>query len=177
MKLFGWFRRETQEDPLAGWRRTWTEAVGAPSTADPESLRKELDAHAASGADVEVEMEMLDALEHLRELQRVSASALPVIPTQHRVIGTEPCHFTAPASQPADPAQASGRLLATPTRIIFVGGGRNAAIPWHTIHRVERVERDVLLLRADSTPAAHFRFNTYGDALSAAFLAQHFKRR
>lgn len=175
MNLFGWLKRDRTDDALATWRREWTTAIDEARPGDVEALRAQLDAQAASGADVEVELEMLDALEQLR-LLRQHGAALPTVDTQHRVIGNEPCHFTAPASLPDDQAQVSGRLLATPTRAVFVGGGRTSAVPWHTVHRVARIDRDVILARRDGTAAARFRLNTYGDALALAFLAAHFTR-
>lgn len=177
MKLFGWLKRSGKDDLLADWRARWTRALENPEDADVKAMRGELEAAERSGADVEVEAEMLDALEQLIVTRTQAASgSLPLIATQHRVVGMEPCHFTAPVSLPADPSQASGRLLVTPGRAIFVGGGRTSASAWSTVHRIVRVERDVLLLRADETAAAHFRFNTFGDALVAAFLAQHFRK-
>jgi hypothetical protein len=176
MKLLGWFRRGAEnDDRLSEWRAVWERAIAAPETASVHDLRQALDG-VAPGTDVEVELEMLEALEHLRQLADSAArGVLPTIETQHRVVGTEPCHFTAPASLPLDDAPSSGRVLATPTRAIFVGAGRTHATPWHSVHQIVRMERDVLLLRADRTPAAHFRFNTYGDAVAAAFLACHFE--
>lgn len=178
MKLFGWLKRAPTgtAEPLTRWRATWTAALETTDTADVARLTAQLYAEAAAGADVEVEREMLDALAQLRTIQQHSgAGTLPLVETQHRVVGTEACYFAAPASLAADAAHASGRLLMTATRAIFVGSGRTSATPWHSVHEIVRLERDVLLLRADQSPAAHFRFNTYGDAVVAAFLVRHFR--
>jgi hypothetical protein len=179
MKLFGWLRRNRRDrdgDAVAAWRRKWTEAIAADGQ-DPRPLREQLDALAAPGMDLEVELEMLDGLERLRAAQReVAAGALPIVETYHRVIGDDTCHFTAPASLPAGEHPATGRLLLTSTRAVFVGGGRTAATPWHAVHEIARIDRDLLLVRADRSPAAHFRFNTYGDAVLCAFLAGRLKR-
>jgi hypothetical protein len=59
---------------------------------------------------------------------------------------------------------------------VFVGGGRTSATPWHAVHDIARIDRDLLLVRADRSPAAHFRFNTYGDAVLCAFLAGRLRR-
>lgn len=179
MKLFGWISGSKKQDErtaaLTVWRRTWAEAME--SDGSPAPLREQLDALAAPDLDLEVEFEMLDALEQLREAQQQAASgSLPVVETHHRVIGADRCHFTAPASLPSDTQQANGRLLLTSARAVFVGGGRTAAAAWHSIHEIVRVERDVLLLRADRSPAAHYRFNTYGDAVLCAFLAGRLRR-
>jgi hypothetical protein len=179
MKLFGWIPGSRKQDErtaaLSEWRRHWAEALE--SDGSPVPLREQLAALTGADLDVEVEIEMLDGLEQLREVQRTAASGdLPVVETHHRVIGADRCHFTAPASLPSDEHQAQGRLLLTSVRAVFVGGGRTAAAPWHAVHEIVRLERDVLLLRADRSPAAHYRFNTYGDAVLCAFLAGRLRR-
>jgi hypothetical protein len=177
MKLFGWRKGASSGNSaaVAAWRRSWAAAIDG-STADPPELRQQLEA-LEPDVDLEVELEMLDALVHLREVQRTAAAgALPVVETHHRVIGADRCHFTAPASLPSGEHQANGRLLLTSARAVFVGGGRTTATPWHAVHEIARVERDVLLVGADHAPAAHFRFNTYGDAVLCVFLAGHLRR-
>ena len=175
MKLFGWFRSETRHPALEHWRQAWQAAVEGDASNGPD-LRAQLEALATAEPDVEVELEMLDGLEQLRRAQRLAAEGtLPSVDTQHRVIGGEHCHFTAPASMPTDHAQSSGRVLLTGSRAIFVGAGQTSTIAWHAVHDIARIERDVLLARADRTPAAHFRFNNYGDALVCAFLASRLK--
>ena len=178
MKLFGWISGSRKHDERTTasrhggepGQRHWTRtAPRHRSGAAPGALRPDLD--------VEIELEMLDALEHLREAQQAAAAgSLPLVETHHRVIGTERCHFTAPASLPSDEHHANGRLLLTSGRAVFVGGARSAAAPWHSVHEIVRVERDVLLLRADRSPAAHYRFNTYTDAVLCAFLAGRLRR-
>jgi hypothetical protein len=175
MKLFGWLRKRGREDALADWRNDWTAQTAQGAEGDG-SLRTRLEALAATEPDVEVELEMLDALDQLRALQRqVAAGSLPSVDTQHRVIGAEICHFTAPASMPTDHQQVDGRVLLTRTKAVFIGGGRTSATPWHMVHAVARIERDVILARADTTPLAHFRFNAYADAVVCAFLAETLK--
>lgn len=179
MKLFGWMkgRQRESENDRRRWRDAWAQAVEAEDASRRDALKVELDAlPLPPGDDTEIETEMLDALERLGTLRHETAGGtLPAIETHHRVLAGDRCHFTAPASLPDDPAQASGRLLFTPTRSIFVGGGRPHPLPWHTIRDVVRAERDVLFVRADGTPAAHFRFNTFGDAVAAVFLARRLK--
>ena len=175
MKPFGWFSKSRHDGALQRWREAWTAAIDGPADSDAE-LRAQLDALSIGEPDIELECEMLDALEALRTMQRAIANGgPPIIETHHRVIGTEACHFTAPASIATDQAQAAGRVLLTRTRAVFVGAGRTAATPWHQVHDVARLQRDVLLARPDQTPVAHFRFNTYADAVVCAFLASHLK--
>ena len=179
MKLLRWLKSSRDEGTIAltAWRRSWSEALEVTDDDSTTALRYQLELLAAPGIDLEVELEMLDALEQLRDAQRAAASGpLPVVETHHRVIGADTCHFTAPASLPADEHQAHGRVLLTSVRAVFVGGGRTAATAWHTVHEILRLERDVLFLRPDRSPAAHFRFNTYGDAVLCAFLAGRLRR-
>ena len=177
--MFDWFKRSRSrgEDRLASWRAAWAAAIDGTNPLTAGTLREQLDLARRDGDDIEVELEMLEASDALAGLdQALAAGQLPVVETHHRVIGTEACHFAAPASRPDDTAQASGRLLFTATRATFVGGGRTSATPWHAVHEVLRSERDVLLVRADHTAAAHYRFNTYADAVSAARLARHLRQ-
>jgi hypothetical protein len=177
MNLFGWLKGKNARgsDALQEWRAAWAAAIEGSDTDDAE-LRRRITGLAATEADVEIELEMLDALEQLRAVQQtVAGGRLPSVETRHRVIGAELCHFTAPASLPSDTSQASGRVLLTGVRSVFVGSGRTSATAWHAVHEVARVERDVLLVRADSSAAAHFRFNTYADATVCAFLARRLK--
>ena len=179
MKLFDWIRGRESGDgkKRRRWRESWAAAIAAEDTARVATLRAELEAlPVPAGSDHEVELEMLDALERIGTLrQETAGGALPCVETHHRVLAGDPCHFTAPASLPDDPSQASGRLLFTARRSVFVGGGSRQPVPWHAVRDVIRAERDVLLVRGDGTAAAHFRFNTYGDAVAAAFLAQRLK--
>lgn len=178
MKLFGWIKgRESQnERERRRWRQAWTEAMAAEDAGRAATLRASLEGlQVEKGDDIEVELEMLDALEQLGRLREVAAAgSLPLVETHHRVVAGEICHFTAPATLPDDPSQASGRLLFTAARAIFVGGGRPLAIAWHAVRDVIQTDRDLLLVRAENS-ASHFRFNTYGDAVAAAFLARRLK--
>ena len=177
MKLFSWLRGEAREpDKLAGWRQAWQRAIDTPGNDDLVTLRRELEQCTPADGDVEIELEMLDALEQLRHFQQHAASGtLQVIETQHRMVAAERCHFSAPASAPDEAAQTSGRVLITPTRIVFVGAGRTQVTAWHAVRDVVRIGRDVAFVRADRSSAAQFRFNSYTDAVVTAFLAAHFK--
>ena len=178
MSLFGWLRgqRNGSNRQRDEWRKAWAAAVEADDASRVEALRLQLEPLNTPGEDVEVELEMLDALERLGAIYGPSeAGTLPTVETQHRVLGGDVCHFTAPASLPDDPAQASGRVLFTATRTIFVGGAQKPSLPWHAVREVVRSDRDVLFVRPDGSASAHFRFNTYGDAVVAAFLARRLK--
>ena len=175
MKLFGWLRKEKRDSALDQWRNDWAAAIEQGDAGDAP-LRARLNELSAVEPDVEIELEMLEALDQLRVVQRsVSAGELPIVDTQHRVIAAESCHFTAPASMAADHAQSAGRVLLTGSRAVFVGAGRTSVTPWHQVHDVARIDRDVVLVRGDRTAAAHFRFNSYGDALVCGFLARQLR--
>ncbi|MGH9370911.1 MAG: hypothetical protein ACRD15_05215 [Vicinamibacterales bacterium] len=163
------------------WRRSWAVAVEAPQSARAEDLRARLDEIAGGIPDseaLEIEREMLEGLDALVELTAAIANGgPPAIPTGHRVVGGDRCHFSAPASLPDDPAQPSGTLLLTGTRMVFVGGARAVTVPWHSVAECVRQDRDVLLVRLDRPDVHRVRCNTFADALCAARLVRHFAPR
>jgi hypothetical protein len=177
MGLFGWLKRGNDSESRAQqqWREAWAAALESEDVSRVEALRGELEQRSSTD-DVEMELEMLDALEQLARVRAETAGgALPLVETGHRVVGSEVCHFSAPASLPDDPAQPSGRVLFTPTRSLFVGGGKTGAIAWHAVQHIVRSDRDLLLARADGINGSRFRFNTFADAAIAAFLAGRLK--
>lgn len=171
-----WVGREDSEADRsrAAWLRAWAAAVSEPYHNSVERLKAELDALSLPPEEAELEQEMLDGL---AALTRLAAAALPVVETGHRVIGTEACHFNAPAFMPDEPSQPSGRLLFTPTRAVFAGVARPTTIPWHAVADVQHSERDVLFVRADRERSYRFRMNSYSDTLSAAHLARRLAPR
>lgn len=106
------------------------------------------------------------ALEH-----EIASSGLPTLTTTHRIVGTDACHFSAPVSLVDHPAQPSGRLLLTGSRVIFVGGPHLIQIAWHSIREVRDHDRDVLLIRS-ADDGLRWRCNTYGDALAGSIVAR-----
>lgn len=131
----------------------------------------------AADTDLEVEHEMLDGLDRLLQLtDAMNNGHLPHIETTHRVVGTDACHFSAPASLPDDQTQPSGRVLLTSARAIFVGGAKLMAVPWHAVREIASSDRDVFLIRA-ADDGVRFRFNTFGDAMAAAALAKRLRKR
>ena len=175
MDLLGWFRgRRASEDDrrLTEWRKAWNRAAAAGDTAQGAPLRAELDAIGLAEDDVEIEREMLDALQDLAVLvASVRAAGLPAVETGHRVVGSDRCHFTTPASMPDEVSQPSGRLLLTSARAIFVGG-THATAPWHSVGDALQLDRDLVLIRSDRDKLYRFRCNTFSDALQAAFLSR-----
>jgi hypothetical protein len=180
MALFGWFKGNVGKvgKQQAHWREAWTRAMDAEDASQLPALREALEALNSVCDDVEVEQEMLDSLQRIAELQGgAGAGKLPEIETHHRIVGADTCHFSAPASLPADPSQPSGRVLLTNTRSLFLGGSSGTSIAWHSVRDVIRIDRDVLLVRGDGSAGAHFRFNSFSDAATAAFLARRLKGR
>jgi hypothetical protein len=178
MKLFGWFgRRDGHQKVRRQWRDAWTAAVAREDAAQADALKAALGSlRLQPDEDFDLELEMLDALERVGALQAQTADgSLPVVETHHRVVAGERCHFTAPATLPDDPAQTSGRLLFSGSRSVFVGGGRPQPVAWHTVREVIHTDRDVVFVRGDGSASARFRFNTFADAVEAAFLARRLK--
>jgi hypothetical protein len=171
-----WFtRRGTSLDHggLRAWRDAWSAAAAASDGTRTGALRVQLDAIGLPEEEIEIEREMLDALTDLGDLTAsVRGAGLPELRTGHRVIGSECCHFTAPASMPDEVAQPSGRLLLTNGRAIFVGGANGTAVPWHSIAEAAHVARDLVLMRADGAHLYRFRCNSFSDAVRAAFIAR-----
>jgi len=120
----------------------------------------------------ERQIEMIEGLEQLCALSKFET--MPVLDTQHRVIGSDACHFMAPVSAP-DHGDAIGKLFLTSERVIFAGGA-SIAWPWHRVRRITRHERDVLFEGGD-TLALRLRCNSYGDALVAAAIGERLRHR
>jgi hypothetical protein len=175
MGLFGWMKQRggSRDDrALAAWRNLWHTAATAFDATQVEALRAGLTALERPAEEIEIEQEMLDALQDLGALSAtIAASGLPAIQTGHRVVGLERCHFTAPASMPDAEAQPSGRLFLTSGRAIFAGGS-GAAVPWHQVAEARHLDRDLVLLRSDRDQLYRFRCNSFSDALRAAYIAR-----
>ena len=160
------------------WRAAWIEAAASPDAVRIRDLRAHLDQLATPDGDVEIELEMLEGLEHLLEFAAgVADNGLPAIATGHRAVGTDICHFSAPVSMPDDPAQPSGRLLLTNARAIFLGGARGQTVAWHAVKQSLQTDRDLILIRADGSALYRFRCNSFDDALRGAFIARRLAGR
>lgn len=176
MGLFGFLKRG-RATAAAAWRGEWERAIETLDVDAPSRLRPLVATRAAAGEDVELEEEMLQALDDVLTLERaLSDGAWPAIPTSHRVAAGERCHFSAPVSMPDEPAQPTGRLLLTAGRAAFAGGPRTPAIPWHATREVVRAGRDIVLVRAGADAAMRFRCNSFSDAVCAAAMARRLVR-
>jgi hypothetical protein len=159
-----------QPDTSAWWSEA--NALAASPDADRIAALKAQVADAKKDPDnAELQEEMIDGLERLLAL--AGERALPVIDTQHRVIGNELCHFIAPVSL-IEEVDVSGKLFATVERLVFAAGTvRQWA--WHAIPAITRVERDVVIDLRGRPAAARLRTNTYGDALFLVALADRLR--
>jgi len=175
MGVFDWLRggRVRADRRITEWHREWSDAAVAPEASRIVELERRLEALSLAEEEVEIEREMLAGLGELVELRdAASYDGLPTIETGHRVVGTDTCHFSVPASRPDDPAQPSGRLILTGRRAIFAGGPQGLTVPWHAITKVMSADRDIILIRADRDTLYRFRCNSYGEALRGTFIAQ-----
>lgn len=175
-----WFgRRAPREDPrLREWKREWTAAVLTLHSSSVQLLKGRLDALGLPEDDVEIEREMLEALEDAAALSsEIARSGLPSVETGHRVVGPERCHFTAPAAMPDEPAQPTGRLLLTSGRAIFLGGASAVSSAWHMIGDIRHADRDLLLVRTARDRVYRFQCNSFSDALRAALIARELTRK
>lgn len=166
MGLFDLFRRRVSSQPDV---TTWWQAANALTSAptiDAVAALKATTVSAAEAPDLaEAQDEMLEGLEALLHL---SQSPLPVLDTQHRVIGADTCHYLAPASL-IDQVDSGGKLFVTSARLIFAAG-TVVSWPWHQIARVQRDERD-LVVDLKGRPGVRLRLNTYEGALVIVALA------
>lgn len=166
MGLFDLFRRRhTAQPDVSGWWQTANALTTAPTHHAVAALRAST-VDAADAPDLaEAQHEMLEGLETLVQLAQ---APLPVLDTQHRVIGADTCHYMAPASL-IDQVDSGGKVFVTSARVIFAAG-TVVSWPWHQMARVQREERD-LLIDLKGRPGVRLRLNTYEGALVIAALA------
>jgi hypothetical protein len=173
--LWSWVRRRgAREDPrLGAWKHAWTAAAASLDRGAAQHLRDRLNAFGLPDEDVEIEREMLDALEDAVALSTdIARAGLPIVETGHRVVGRDRCHFTAAASMPDEAGQPSGRLLLTSSRAVFVGGAAAVSTAWHMVAEARTVERDLLLVRTTGSRVFRFQCNSFSDALRGAIIAR-----
>jgi hypothetical protein len=132
-------RADPPHPDSAQWWRDANAAALQPTRDAVDELRRRIAAEAELD-ERERQIEMLEGLDNLCVV--IAQAVLPVLDTQHRVIGADACHFMAPVSAP-DHGDAIGKLFLTSQRVIFAGGA-SIAWPWHRVRGVARHERDVL---------------------------------
>jgi hypothetical protein len=176
------FRTAPIEDRrVSDWWRAASAAASAPSdgaaggavTGAIDLLVETVIREAEDADEHERQIEMIDGLRQLAAIG--GATALPVLATQHRVVGDDPCHVIAPASLVNGP-EASGKVFVTTRRIIFSSGGAPLGWPWHRVRAITRHERDVCL-HIGHAETVCLRCNTFGDAIVATHVANRLLRR
>lgn len=167
MGLFDLFRRRDSEQPdVSAWWHTANALTMAPTMEGVAAL-KTTTVNAGEAPDLaEAQDEMIEGLEALLHLAQ---APLPILDTQHRVIGTDTCHYLAPASL-IDQVDTGGKVFVTSARVIFAAG-TVMSWAWHQIARVQREERD-LLIELKGRPGVRLRLNTYEGALVIAALTR-----
>jgi len=168
-RLFG--RAAPPQPDTAEWWREADEVTRTPDADRIARLRSDVCDPDEFPDSAESQEEMLDGLDRL--LAFVQAPALPVVDTQHRVIGDAVCHFMAPASL-VEVVDAGGKLFATADRLVFAAGAVRRW-PWPTVTSVSRVERDVVIDVRGQPGAARLRLNSYGDALLVVAVARRLR--
>ena len=137
-----------------------------------ERLRARLSATGVSRDDVERQEEMVDGLQQLLD---AASGPVPVVDTQHRVIGADVCHLAVPATL-AGEVDTPGKLFVTSARLIFAGG-RVQAWPWHRVRQLVRVERSLAVSVSGAADGIHLTCNSYGDALVALYIAGRVRQK
>ena len=166
--MFGRFFNRTPAPPdLSAWWRDADLAASSPSAGIAESLRAGVVSMEQWPDQAEAQVEMLDALEALVAL--AAAPELPTLATQHRVIGTDACHFIAPATL-GDAVDGGGKVFLTTARMVFASGSARGWA-WHQIAKITRQHRDLhLQVRGVEGPLV-LRLNSYEHAVCAAWIA------
>jgi len=168
-RLFG--RAAPPQPETASWWREANALAAAPDAGRIEALRQTMCDPGTTPDIAEEQLEMIEGLERVHALGLLLA--LPVVATQHRVIGQATCHFLAPASL-IDQVDASGKVFVTSDALVFVAGGVKQW-PWHGISSVTRIERDVAVGLRGRSEVARLRLNTTGDALVVVALADRLR--
>lgn len=153
----------------------WQEADGladAPDSSAIDALRTRR-APDAPLDESEQQDEMLDGLTDLASL--AAQASLPVVDTQHRVIGSDRCHMMTPATLTADQA-VPGKVFLTERRLVFAGGAARSW-PWHRVRDTSRSGRIVSLVMAGPADVVALQCNTLGDAMLICHLVRRLSAR
>ncbi len=163
--------RTPKGDPrLEAFHQEVAAACEAADAASIDRLRARREALGFSEDEAAIELEMLDGLQNLTDfVAQVARDGLPVLETQHRVLGADRCHFWTPAFLP-DQVEASGKLFFTEHRFVFVGGGVTS-VPWSGVTQVRRDGRDLVMNVPARDTVFRFRCNAFSESLRGRFLA------
>jgi len=166
------FKKPSPAPDTQTWWRDAERTADAPAASSIDDLQTRATRAADDLDEAERQEEMLDGLRQV--LAITAASELPVVVTQHRVIGADRCHFVAPVSL-AGEIGAPGKLFVTGDRLVFVAA-QVQAWPWHRVRDIVRQGRHIAVVLNGGADGLHVQCNTYGDALVIRHLAQRLKR-
>jgi hypothetical protein len=162
------FRKSPTSKIDSAWWQAADAAAEQPASAAIDALATSSSSAATTADERERQEEMLAGLRELADI--VTAAELPVLSTQHRVIGADRCHFIAPVSLEAE-AGGAGKLFLTSARLVFIGG-RVRAWPWHRVRKVSRAGRSIIVVVAGEGEDLLLQCNTYGEALAAEYVVR-----
>jgi hypothetical protein len=165
--LIGFFKRSSRRAADVAWWRDAEAAAISPAAEAIDRLQREM-RDAASPDERERREEFVEGLTRLLEVS--SNGGLPRVETQHRVIGTDTCHFVAPAGV-AGLSDAAGKLFLTSQRIVFASHGVRAW-PWHRVRAITRVGRALIIEVAGVEDPIQIQCNSYGEAMVAAHMGR-----
>lgn len=168
-RLFG--RRADTTPDVSEWWAAAHAAAHAPSPDTIAALRADRRDPVTYPDIAEAQDEFLDALTALSALP--ADGPLPAVPTQHRVIGADICHYIAPASL-GEQLDGGGKVFVTSARLILVAGGVHAWA-WHSVASIVRQERDLTFTIRGRAPVV-LRFNSYEHALVVNAMAERLRR-
>jgi hypothetical protein len=172
-RLFGGGADRETGRRIRDYRREVEVATAAQDRGALERVLARREELALSEDDVAIELEMIEG--HLQALDLGEAIARgerpPVVETGHRVLGTDTCYFTAPASALTRGADQTGRLFLTSRRLVFMGGSVKS-VSWGTVAELREDGRDIIVLSPAGELAHRFRCNSYIDSKRGIFLAR-----
>ena len=167
------FRKSPSQPQAASWWRDADAAAESVSPAEIERLHASITHSHDDPDDAERQEEMIDGLRHLASI--AGTPDLPVIVTQHRVIGPDRCHYVTPASVTGD-VSSPGKLFLTADRLVFAGG-RVSTWPWHRVQDVMRSGRHVIVILTGGAEGLSVQCNTYGEAMIVRHLGLRLRQR
>lgn len=174
----GWLARLTgrTDDPrrvaLAEWRRRAVAAAEQGTADDVAALLAELESAGWDHDEVDLDVERLEGRRvQLALTAAIDRDGLPVVETQHRVVGHDVCHFRAPAFLANDGHDATGTLLLTNRRLVFLAADP-VALRWSEVRKASALDRDLVVVPVARGLVYRIRLNTFADAARAFAIAR-----
>jgi len=163
--------RQKRDPRLDAFHREVAAACDAADGAAVDHLLARREEVGLSEDEAAIEIEMLEGLREFLEFRaEAERDGLPVLDTQHRVLGADRCHFWTPAFPP-DRVEAGGKLFFTGTRLVFLGGGVQAT-PWNAVSKISREGCDLVVVVPSRDQVLRFRCNAFGEAMRGQYVAE-----